>query len=375
MDRSRRRLIGNGFRSLPTPAAWMLQTILWLHWLLWSGWRSTVLAWQQFCQSDSYAVYANGGSRARLLGRLLVLAIVHGVPTVELARLRLWDDLSTDRVLTHVFSSEVPAFHYQRSVAAGLSGNAPLADKALTSQLLAAAAIPTVTTTRIDRVGTARELLERQGSDVIIKPNQAAAGRGVVRLRSDTGRAEMIDGRPLGGTLERVVADRLDRFGDVIACPYVPTHPAMHGLGASADEALVVRLITIDPLEPRVDLAFAQIPWPPLDNGDGWYPYVTAEVLHQGVLGVPLPREHRSVVIAPGTTIPNWSKTVDAAIRAHSLIEFSQVYAIAWDIVVGPEGPVILEGNISWSLAPVQQLRGPLLLDDWLPANKKRFID
>jgi hypothetical protein len=50
---------------------------------------------------------------------------------------------------------------------------------------------------------------------------------------------------------------------------------------------------------------------------------------------------------------------VIASERAHAV--FPDVWAIAWDWVLTPEGPVLLEGNSGWGTTLPQRLEGGLL--------------
>ena len=57
--------------------------------------------------------------------------------------------------------------------------------------------------------------------------------------------------------------------------------------------------------------------------------------------------------------IPFWSELRKGALASHAL--FPDVYAIAWDYVVTPDGPLLLEGNTGWATRMPQIFNGGLL--------------
>ncbi|HET8704894.1 MAG TPA: sugar-transfer associated ATP-grasp domain-containing protein, partial [Pseudomonadales bacterium] len=57
--------------------------------------------------------------------------------------------------------------------------------------------------------------------------------------------------------------------------------------------------------------------------------------------------------------VPEWAQLAALAQRAHTLVQ--DIRVVAWDFVVTPTGPVLLEGNSGWGLTVPQILNGPLL--------------
>ena len=54
-----------------------------------------------------------------------------------------------------------------------------------------------------------------------------------------------------------------------------------------------------------------------------------------------------------------WEEIRESALAAHE--RFRDVYAIAWDYVITPDGPFLLEGNTGWGTRTVQLFHGGLL--------------
>jgi hypothetical protein len=57
--------------------------------------------------------------------------------------------------------------------------------------------------------------------------------------------------------------------------------------------------------------------------------------------------------IGEDRTLPDWPALVAASHQAQT--RFPTVWAIAWDWVLTPDGPVLLEGNSGWGVAVPQQ--------------------
>lgn len=57
-------------------------------------------------------------------------------------------------------------------------------------------------------------------------------------------------------------------------------------------------------------------------------------------------------VVFEGRTVPMWDQVVAATTRAQSVSP--HLKAIGWDVVLTPDGPVIIEGNHNWDLLMVQ---------------------
>jgi hypothetical protein len=61
----------------------------------------------------------------------------------------------------------------------------------------------------------------------------------------------------------------------------------------------------------------------------------------------------------PDFIVPHWQALVAASLAAHR--QFPDVCAIAWDWIITPEGPLLLEGNTGWGTATPQLILGGFL--------------
>lgn len=60
-----------------------------------------------------------------------------------------------------------------------------------------------------------------------------------------------------------------------------------------------------------------------------------------------------------GAELPSWPETIDLVRRAHDQA-FSAFVTLGWDVALTPNGPFLLETNVSWSAAQHQIRTGPL---------------
>jgi len=62
--------------------------------------------------------------------------------------------------------------------------------------------------------------------------------------------------------------------------------------------------------------------------------------------------------------IPSWEEIHKSAINSHQC--FPDIYGIAWDYVITPEGPFLLEGNTGWGHESRRYLVAACLQDEYM---------
>jgi hypothetical protein len=213
---------------------------------------------------------------------------------------------------------------------------------------------------------------------VFCKSNSGNQGRGAFAAwATPVGLAgHCFDGRPLSGTEAVESAWRqLLAQGTALIQPCLENHPVLAPL-AYNDEAITVRFISrwdTDPSggPPSLHCLSATLEIPAGTGAHGRTFYAILPIRPEsGALGPPilstqpdpdvrdaLRRVHAAAQAVPA--LPDWARLVDESYRAHR--GFPDVYAIAWDWVLTPSGPVLLEGNGGWGTATVQLLQGGLL--------------
>lgn len=82
-----------------------------------------------------------------------------------------------------------------------------------------------------------------------------------------------------------------------------------------------------------------------------------AVYMTQNPYGIRMVKQHPdSKVQFEGFPIPEWKKACELAI--HTAQKFSPIRTIGWDIAVTPNGPVIIEGNITWDPPKFGDIQG-----------------
>ena len=75
-------------------------------------------------------------------------------------------------------------------------------------------------------------------------------------------------------------------------------------------------------------------------------------------------------VIFKDYQLPYWNEVKELVINAHK--QFYELESIGWDIVITPNGPVILEGNDDWEIGGPQDTSGGLK-KRWIELTKKEY--
>ena len=155
---------------------------------------------------------------------------------------------------------------------------------------------------------------------------------------------------------------------DVLIQPCLKNHSQLANL-SNTEEAMTLRYISVrDGGECYPLVAFIHIPF----SCDGQSKCIlTIPIdIERGILKSPSEylnwsdiskRYYQEVEerIVQGTHIPFWSQLVSSSHLAHQHIP--GVRAIAWDWIISPEGPVLLEGNSGWGGYIPQMILGPFL--------------
>ncbi|WP_162932361.1 sugar-transfer associated ATP-grasp domain-containing protein [Solimonas sp. K1W22B-7] len=354
-----------------------LPRLLWLLgeswlWLRWSG----LHAWRQSYQAAGSLSREAGGAGAgplpREFFRLLRLALWWGIPPFEARRLGVHHRPGT--ALDYVYDLEAGA--WSRLCSPGPEAERSrrlLADKIRCAEVLRAEGIPTVETLHClpRHDGAALDPCLGRGQQAwFCKARAGHAGLGAFAVwrEGDSLRGKGFDGRPLvdAAAVAQAWQALLER-GDALVQPALRNH---RGLGALCDseEAITLRLFTRGGGGPAW-FAMLEIPAPEPPGGKAGHSYVILPLDEQGC---PQPRRPEDLPPAAraaqtevcarlpqGFRVPHWEEVLDQSRHAQSLVP--GLWAAAWDWVITPEGPVLLEGNAGFGLSMLQAVRGGLL--------------
>ena len=375
-----RRLWWESCRNWPRPLWGLLQLWLWSRWLGWYGWRASWVAVRRFGPE----VRAREGlSLARQAQRTLTLSLGWCIPPGEIYALGLYR--RPDAALDYVFSPEVPAFQAWCDGRSSVqqASLALLQDKAAFAAELGRRGVPVVPTLAVVPAHTAeRPLAAVMGphGHVFCKTRSGSKGEGAFAARRAPGGREgpqeglqgrWFEGDELEGTdaVEAAWRQLLAR-DDALVQPRLVDHP---GLAPLSDESDVVTVRFISRREGASLTCLSatlEVPWGPHEI-TAWPPYVFLPVEAETGRLLPFPAD---AFLASGSrerlaqtwqqvrgigALPFWSELVAGSLRAHRMVP--GIWAVAWDWVITPDGPVLLEGNSGWWTVMPQVYGGGLL--------------
>ena len=352
---------------------WLLvQGWQWLRWQLWFGPRAILLCLHhrraQGAQQQGIAPWLQAW-------RLCRLSLGWAIPPGDVYRFGL--HRQPGRALDYVYDVE-SGYHRWRSAALGLSQASLdlLQDKIALAQALEGRGLPVVATAQVvEKTPTPPPLASLlPGSHPYFCKNRSTnQGRGAFRVwRTPRGLGGLrFEGGHLteGAAVEAAWRDLCQR-DDALIQPDLANHPALEGL-TLPDRAITVRYISqgqghdLKALTATLEVASYEDE----TTGRVGYSLFPLQVCTGQVLPWPnasdLPPAARQAHdrlwqhLSHPFHLPHWSTLVAASHNAHQM--FPDVWAIAWDWVITPRGPVLLEGNSGWGTATPQMIRGGLL--------------
>lgn len=360
-------------RRSPRPLWLAIELWLWLRWVFWHA----IPACRRTIRRLGPTVEAEEGIPIRTQMRhILKLALLWCIPPGESYRFRLYRH--PGQALDYVYDSECAAFHAWRSAPLGITCASLdlIQDKARLARELNRLGIPVATTlahiAKGDWAFPFAHFVKAHGR-VFCKMNGGNRGR---RAFTTWATPECLAGRtfigqdmPDTGAVDAAWRQLLE-LDAVLIQTYLENHPVLAPL-AWNDDAITVRFISqwqdATPGAPPTRLtclsATLEVPAGVSPKGRTYYAILPIQA-ESGELGAPLDAltaepsvraAVKHVATAAGTiaVLPDWGRLIEASYRAHRL--FPDVRAIAWDWVITPGGPRLLEGNTGWGALTPQQ--------------------
>jgi hypothetical protein len=356
------------------PLFWffIIEAILWLRWVLFAGWRATFRAIRH---RGEVIQNREGLSRASQIRRILFLSLGYCVPPADIYAFGLYKIESKQDIWNYIFTQEQLAYHSWRNAKLNNNGKslALLQDKHETSMLLAANGIPMAPILKVVLRGAAFDLTAcfKSHSHLFCKPCHGSRSQDafVIEANGDKGQASIFAVEK-GRRAQPVTQEHLRKAmmrDDFLFQPFLNNHPSVAVLTSSGD-VVTMRVITEMSLHSGIVCYGATIEMPD-DSGAVGYKHIILPIdPASGRLNHfperPLTEQAQSLYNAiyqrmDGFIIPCWEAIRKSAVAAHQY--FPDIYAIAWDYVVTPDGPFLLEGNSGWGARTPQILSGGLL--------------
>lgn len=374
-----RRLWLGALPGLPRPLFFALELCLWLCWMLFGAWRQT---WFCLRRLGPEVRREEGIGLARQAVRILALALCHTLSPRDVYRFRLYRREGPRCWPEYVYDRELPVFHGRKSAHLGgpdLESLDLLQDKLRFGERLKGQGLDTVPVLALVPRGEPFDF-ERHleyHERLFCKTRRGNRGLGAFVVAKGEDGAVRFFSTGQGGLVSDAFSGPLLREqlepDDYLIQPFATNYPALADL-AGRDDAVTVRYITLQPPQKAIHCYCALLEVPAVrQEGDGrkGEGYVILPIVPETgrVRAFPescLRADARAQHLAlasnlAGTPLPHWEGLCVMAGKAHAL--FPTIYSIAWDFIITPNGPLLLEGNAGWAAAIPQILRGGLLND------------
>ncbi len=225
------------------------------------------------------------------------------------------------------------------------------------------------------------ELAARRPTGLVLKPVGGGQGRDVLILDDvdhDSGRALTRTGErtALADVLRGLDLAGMRGYSGYVVQEPVANHADLRRVAPSTTNTIRVQTMVTDDGAAHVQAAIARFG---REGGmaDNWrHGGVNVAVdVEDGTMGRGLLRgaqerltAHPDTGVAfTGAVVPAWAETLEVCRRAARLMP--GLRSIGWDVVVTPEGPVVLEGNALWGLTMVQVHSDGFLADPAIRAQ------
>ncbi len=349
---------------------WLLvQLWLWLRWVLWLGWRNS---WRVVRRLGPEVQQRHQISIARQFARTLRLSLGWCIAPFDVYRFGLY--LRPQATLDYVFDHESSSYHAWRSRPLGLKRGSVhcIQDKLALAEHLRSVGVPVVHTLQHVKSGSSITLKQALGNHgrAFCKMNSGNQGRGAFAVwqSADGLVGESFTGQALPDTAAVEAAWRnLLTLDDALVQPLLTNHPALAGMVCEGFDAITVRFIT-EWHATGLRCLCATLEVPAGKTTQGHTRYGILPIVAESGLLQPFPSRDGQTetqrqamaqlltLVPANNMVPHWSELSAASFEAQR--QFPDVCAIAWDWVITPDGPLLLEGNIGWGAATPQLCLG-----------------
>jgi hypothetical protein len=360
---------------VPLALFFLIEFSLWLRWVVFAGPRRS---WRVVQRRGAEIRKREGISKVLQMKRVFFMTLCHCIPPAEIYAFGLYRSEAKTALWNYIFTHELPAFHRWRSAPLGESQASVLLlqDKFRLTHFLDARGIPMAPVLALLSCGAPFDpgVWLQNHPRLFCKPRHGSGGRDAFVIEGQNNeKGAVIRDVKNGMAAQRSTQGRLQKAmarDDFLIQPFLYNHPDLADLSHIKD-AVTVRIITeIQPPHGlRCYCATLEIP---NDADDARYYHMILPIewssglimrFPEHRLTAPVQAHHDALHARMGNrAIPYWEEIRKSAVDAHQC--FPDVYAIAWDYVITPDGPYMLEGNTGWGAATPQMLQGGLLQDE-----------
>ncbi len=354
---------------MPRPLFLLIESLLWVRWVSFACWRYSWLAVRRWGATVSES---EGIGKARQFRTVLSLSLLHCIPPSEIYLFGLYRIGTTESLWDYIFTNECGGFHQWRNARLGNNRQSLtlLQDKLGLTDLLKAQGIPMAPVLGVVPRGQTfdpESWLQRHPR-IFCKPRHGSGGRKAIVVDNHTNIFETRQGAATRKTT-LAAARKTMAEDDYLVQPFLESHPELVAPEAT-DDAVTLRLITESREDHAIRCYFAALEMPyradeaknvchvilPIEPSTG---RVMRFSEHGRLSPSARRRSEECHARLVGLVVPSWGAIRNSAVAAHQC--FPDVYAIAWDYIITPNGPYMLEGNTGWGTATSQMLHGGLL--------------
>lgn len=360
---------------IPLALFFLIEFVLWLRWVTFAGWRRS---WRAVQHWGAVIGEREGICLAAQLRQVFSLSLTHCLPPAEIYAFGLYRRTQDQDLWSYVFTHELPAFHRWRGARLGESPEslALLQDKFRLTNLLGQRGVPMTPILGLASRG------ERFDPDIYLqtcprlfcKPRHGSGGRDAFVIEGrDNEKGAAIFAVKSGMIAAPSTMAHLQKAmirDDFLVQPFLENHPVLADLCPIKD-AVTLRIITEIHSLDGIKCCCATLEIPNATDAAGYYHTLLPLELSSGRVlrfpdrRLPAPAQARYDALHANMSpypIPFWDQIIESAIAAHRC--FPDVYAIAWDYVITPDGPYMLEGNTGWGTKIPQMIYGGLLKNE-----------
>ena len=364
---------------LPLPLYLLGECFLWLRWVSFACWRS---CWRMVRVRGAEILTREGIGRTTQLKRILATSLCHCIPPSELYAFGLYRHGTCRSVWDYAFIHEIQSFHRWRSnQVTGYAESAELIqDKYRLKTMLEKDGIPMAPVLELTTRGATFDPAPHLHTHprLFCKPCHGSASRDAFVIEQlEDGRQPAIfavkNGMKMLPSSLALLREAMKR-DDFLVQPLLINHPELAAISAT-DDVVTLRIITERDISgTRWYSATLEIPGDA--DAPGEYHIILPIDLASGQV-MPFPADrltvrtqarHDDIIARIGhRPVPFWHEIKTSASAAHQ--HLPGLYAIAWDYVISPDGPLMLEGNSGWGATAPQMLCGGLLRDERVRAS------
>ncbi len=363
-----RRLAGAALPVLPRWLFWLCNTLLTCRWLFYYAWRHSFRAVRKFGPAVARSTGTGLFTQYR---NVLALALAYTIPPVSYYQYRLYAPGQRERIWHYIYIHELPVFHLMRDRPGASEERLILADKYQFASEMTALGSAIAQGSLLHAGSSIDDLPVTDLWPLFCKPRTANQSYGAFKLELESPRnirLHTISGITRTGIeAEHFINKHLARQ-DYLVQPCYQHHPDFSILNPLDNEAVTARIISYrEDQRTTTYCAYIEVPHKvsqqkryfciQINPSDGIL--IPESLNRQPLLD---PDDYKSLQqAAKHFQMPHWQTALQTIDVAHT--RFSKIHAIAWDLILAEDGPVLLEGNSNWQIDLPQQFCGGFLAE------------